>query len=46
MWYQKYHWVNENSYWMSLPYENGMAWEADSVIQEQFQHIQEVTECR
>jgi len=35
-WYQKYPWVNEDSYWMSLPYEDGKAYETDYIIQEQY----------
>ena len=35
-WYQKYPWVNEDSYWMSLPYEDGKAYETNYVIQEQY----------
>ena len=35
-WYQKYPWVNEDSYWMSLPYEDGKAYETNYIIQEQY----------
>ena len=35
-WYKKFPWVNEDCFWMSLPYEDGNALEADIKIQEQY----------
>ena len=35
-WYQKYPWINQDSFWMSLPYENGKALVAQTSIQVQY----------